>query len=79
VSDTPCRTPTGENFQYVFKGAPPARQRRTCGSDTRRRREVIDRGCVIETGTTPRPEQGVVGQLADSRAAAMSRPLGRKP
>lgn len=44
-----------------------------------RKREVIERGCVTETETTTRPEGEGAGTVSDSEAAAMSRPLGRKP
>src|SRR5271166_835692 len=45
-----------------------------------RGREVIEQGCVTETGITARTKAGeLVGLLSDSGAAAMSRPFGRKP
>jgi hypothetical protein len=55
-------------------------QRRAHGPDAGRGREVIERGCVTETGTTARTKAGeLVGLLSDSGAAAMSRPSGGSP
>ena len=66
------------NFLYGFKGAPPARQRpglrlgRKAG-DASHRRRMRDR----DGHHRQDQKQGAVGLLADSGAAAMSRPLGR--
>jgi hypothetical protein len=49
------------SFLCGFKGAPPARQRRAGGPDASRRREVIEPGCVIESGTTTRTTAGSGG------------------
>ena len=65
------------NFLYGFKGAPPARQRRAGGPDASKGREAIERGCVTRDGHHQDQSGGAVGQLADSGAAAMSRPFGR--
>jgi len=46
------------SFLYGFKGAPSARQRRAGSQAACREREIIERGCVIETGTTARTTAG---------------------
>jgi hypothetical protein len=70
-----------DNFLYeLFKGAPSARQCQAGSPDTCRGREPIERGMRDRSGHRHQDhERRAVGQLADSGAAAMSRPLGRKP
>ena len=63
--------PACENFLYGFKGAPPARHRRAGGPGRMQGREVIERGCVIERGTTTRT-------MAGRRWASWPTP-GRRP
>ena len=75
----PDQRPTGA--VTIFSTASRAHlrhaKRRAGGPDAGKGREVIERECVTETGTTARTKRGTAGLLSDSGATAMSRPFGR--
>ena len=68
------------NFLYVFKGVPPARDGRARRPRRTQGREVIEHGCVIETGTSARTKSGKRWDTARPPGRrAMPRPLGWEP